>query len=511
MHDLSYLLYFVVRLKMINLKDIKLKMSFYITTAIAYTNGNPHMGHAYEIICADIIARYQKLCQKTVYFATGTDNHGKKISDTAKAQNVTPLALCDHYSEVFKKLYDILGIEYDYFVRTTDENHKTVARLVWSTMMERGDIYLGEYNGWYNVREEEFVNEREAQKCHYVDVSTGKPLTKHVEPSYYFRLSQYQKQIICHIEEHEDFIYPLERREEILTRLKEPLNDLSISRSKESVDWGIQIPNTEDVMYVWVDALTNYLTAIQHDTDLWPADVQLIGKDIVWFHAVIWSGILLSLRIPLPKTILVHGFVNGSDHRKMSKSFDNAIDPFELLDKYNPDIIRCYLASNIGPDICVGDSIQEFHNLVVAKFSNLVNRCLVLSSKFDHDEGFVLELFSIVRLREKVHANMNSYQLKNVLDLIFEKLDVINLFITKLKPWEKQDYSESVIKTALKAIGILSHFLDPFMPTTAQQLRNFLKIQLIPLDEISWHQKTTYNHHILFHHIGKTRIEKKLH
>lgn len=499
-------------------------MNFYLTTAIAYTNGSPHMGHAYEIICADIIARYQRLNNKHVLFSTGTDNHGKKIADTAKSQNMTPMALCDKYVLEFQKLNQLLSISNDEFVRTTDDKHKIVAQLVWKQMEK--DIYLSIYDGWYNVREETYVNERDALACDYMD--NGTPLIKHSEPSYYFKLGQYQSQIISHIENNIDYIMPLDKREEILVRLKSfPLEDLSISRPKPN--WGIDVPHTakadldyqdtNHVMYVWIDALTNYLTAIDYPSDAWwPADVQLIGKDIIWFHAVIWTGMLLSLQLPLPKTILAHGFVNGADHRKMSKSFNNAIDPFELLNKYDSDTIRCYLANltNIGSDLCVTEiGIKDFHNHhLVAKFSNLVNRCLHLTKLSDHKipEGKVLKLFSISLLKQKINNAMSRYNIKDVLNLIFEQLDSVNKFITVMAPWKKQDHYLSVLKTALEAIYILAHFLQPFMPTAISKLLCFLNQKLIPFNELTWHNLSglIYPYDILFKQIGDTRRQKRL-
>ena len=304
---------------------------FYITTAINYTNGSPHFGHAYEAIVADCLARYHRFAGNDVFFLTGTDEHGQKIADTAATQvpPVTPLELCDTYVAEFQSLNKQLNISFDNYIRTTSEKHKELAKLIWTKCAEAGDIYLDKYVGWYLKREERFVPETEAKKMNYKDGDT--PLIKTEEPSYFFRLSKYQDQIIKYIQTHPDFIFPNERREEILERLnnkKEPLLDLSISRT--SFDWGIDIPekfkgkpeNLKDnvdkhVMYVWFDALTNYLSGVDYPcgsvAKYWPANIHLIGKDIVWFHAVIWPCMLFSAGIQLPHRIICHGFINGPD------------------------------------------------------------------------------------------------------------------------------------------------------------------------------------------------------
>ena len=349
-----------------------------------------------------------------------------------------------------------LNISNDIFIRTTDAVHIETAKKVWQLAFDANDIYLDTYSGWYNVREEQFVTEINAIKDEYLDKISGAPLIKYSQESYFFRLSKYQAKIIEHINSNPNFILPLEHREEILKRLKEePLTDLSISRHTSITNWGIEIDGTDHVMYVWFDALTNYLSAVQswnelnaHDkvdrefvktnsqvqigtefnnyitNILWPASIHFIGKDIIWFHAVIWPAMLMSIGLALPcpqsgrldwepqavaqvlpKTILAHGFINDSNGQKMSKSLGNVIDPIELMTKYDPDILRIYFANqtNIGSDLNMNeaDLINFYDYHLVAKFSNLVNRSLVLTTKLCNQtipNTDAIELFSIPNL-----------------------------------------------------------------------------------------------------------------
>jgi nucleoside diphosphate kinase len=308
---------------------------FYISTAINYANGPPHMGHAYEAVAADCIARYHRAYGREVFFLTGSDEHGQKIADTAAGQGLKPIELADKHVAQFQDLDHSLGVKFDGYVRTTSDNHKKIARALWSKCEKNGGVYLGNYVGWYNVREETFVTETDAQANDFKDPVSGKPLKKMEEPSYFFRLSEYQQKLIDHIKSNPKFIMPGERRNEVLQRLAVPLIDLSVSRT--TFDWGIAVPGDTPghVMYVWFDALSNYISGIGYDPSakdpakatptakFWPADIHLIGKDIIWFHCVIWPALLMCSGEPLPKTILAHGFVHGADGKKMSKSIGN--------------------------------------------------------------------------------------------------------------------------------------------------------------------------------------------
>jgi hypothetical protein len=331
---------------------------FYITTAINYTNGPAHMGHAYEGVTSDVIARYHRfLKDKPTYFVTGSDEHGQKIANTAADLGKKPIDICNQYVTGFKVLNQRALVAADDYVRTTSDRHKHTARELWKKCQAAGDIYLDTYAGWYNVREEAFVTDNDALLSDYKDPTSGLPLKKVEEESYFFKMSKYQKRLIQHIEEDINFIRPEQHRNLILSRLRtDDLRDLSISRM--TFDWGISVPegcNPNHVMYVWMDALSNYLTGVnglgvnedgsrEGLAKFWPADVHIIGKDILWFHTVIWPCLLMSANVPLPKSIFAHEFVNDKEGKKMSKSMGNVVDPHDILDKFEVDTFRWYVS-----------------------------------------------------------------------------------------------------------------------------------------------------------------------
>jgi methionyl-tRNA synthetase len=332
--------------------------SFYITTAINYTNGPAHMGHAYEAATSDVIARHQRLTtDHPVYFVTGSDEHGQKIAGTAEKEGKTPMEICDKYVTGFQVLNQRIRISNDDYVRTTSARHKRTAQQLWKKCAAAGDIYLDTYVGWYNVREEAFVTETEAAANDYKDPDTGIPYKQVEEESYFFKMSKYNDRLIKYIEvDNPGFIQPEHHKSLILNRLKsEELRDLSISRT--TFDWGIPVPegfHDSHVMYVWMDALSNYLTGVnglQVNDDgsipgkekFWPANVHIIGKDILWFHTVIWPCLLMSAEIPLPKVVFAHGFVNDKEGKKMSKSLGNVVDPHDMLDQFHVDTFRWYV------------------------------------------------------------------------------------------------------------------------------------------------------------------------
>jgi len=328
--------------------------SFYITTAINYANGAPHIGHAYEAATSDVIARHQRLTSKhrAVYFVTGSDEHGQKIAEQAvKEGKSAPIEICDKYVAGFQVLNQRLRVTNDDYVRTTSDRHKRTAKELWNRCHAAGDIYLDRYQGWYNVREETFVTESEAQQHEYKDPVSGLPYRQVEEESYFFKMSKYKEQLIQYIEvDNPTFIQPVNHKNLILQRLKsDDLRDLSISRT--TFDWGIPVPegfHEKHVMYVWLDALTNYLTgvnglgtnqdgSIDSLAKFWPANVHIIGKDILWFHTVIWPCLLMSSGVPLPKAVFAHGFVNDKEGKKMSKSMvRNSVDVGSELDAPTP-------------------------------------------------------------------------------------------------------------------------------------------------------------------------------
>ena len=361
--------------------------TFYLTTAINYTNGPAHMGHAYEGATSDVISRFQRLKgDRPCYFVTGADEHGQKIAATAEKEGKQPQEICDkvreryslklfcfcilfshktffvvcdtQYVTGFKTLNQRLLVSNDDYVRTTSDRHKRVARELWKRCHANGDIYLDTYAGWYNVREETFVTDLTAEMDDFKDPTTGKPLKRVEEESYLFKMSAYADKLIQHIKDNPDFIRPEQHRNNILSRLtSDPLRDLAISRTTFS--WGIKVPegfNDNHVMYVWIDALSNYLTGIDYFgtngdnkegiEKFWPSDVHIIGKDILWFHTVIWPCLLMSAGIPLPASVYLHGFVNDREGKKMSKSIGNVVDPHDVLDQSHVDSFRWYVFAN---------------------------------------------------------------------------------------------------------------------------------------------------------------------
>lgn len=513
---------------------------FYLTTAINYTNGSPHFGHAYEAVVADCIARYNRIAGRDVFFLTGTDEHGQKISDTAANLNppVTPLQLCDKYVAEFQNLNKKLTISNDFYIRTTMEKHEECAKQVWKLCAEKGDIYLGKYEGWYSKREERFVTETEAQTMNYMDGTS--PLIKTSEPSYFFRLSKYQDFVIKHITENPEFIFPQEKRNEILDRLKEPLNDLSISRT--TFNWGVPIPNSFDgksndvdenhVMYVWFDALTNYLSGIDYPNSKlayhWPADIHLIGKDIAWFHAVIWPCMLFSANIELPKRIVCHGFVNGPDGRKMSKSWGNVVDPVVILQKYTSDTVRYFMLKEgaFGSDFNFSEkSLQDRYNGELANnFGNLVQRSLNLvnsycDGKVPHEEA--VPIFDANILAKHIEKEFDQLNIQNVVQYIFDTLTVINKWLTTEAPWNlKGDEHISkrriIVKTLLESLYIITHFVEPIMPNTSQEIFNRLNHNQSNIPHVvnnAW-KLLTVDTNIkigdpLFPRIGGTHVEQR--
>src|SRR4051812_16104009 len=355
---------------------------FYVTTPIYYPNGEPHLGSIYTTVSCDVLARYHRLKGEETFFLTGTDEHGTKMAKAAAAQNLEPKALADRYADLFKDVWRELKITNDDFIRTTDERHKVqVARIV-EQLVASGDIYQGAYQGWYDEGQEEFVTETEAKTREYKSAISGKPLTRYSEPSYFFRLSKYVPQILKHIEKNPHFIVPESRRNEVISKLKAGVDDLSISRA--TLKWGIPLPNDPGhVLYVWIDALSNYITALGYGSDdntlfkrYWPADVHLIGKEILWFHTVYWPAILFSLGLPLPRQVFAHGWWTA-EGRKMGKSTGNFIDLDKLRaisSAYSQDALRYYMlrAAPFGSDL---DFAQADFDKSFNELANVVGNC----------------------------------------------------------------------------------------------------------------------------------------
>jgi methionyl-tRNA synthetase len=462
------------------------------------------MGHAYEALLADVVARYHRSCGRDVFFLTGTDEHGQKIADAAASQGLRPLELSTKYADIFRGLNERIGISNDGFVRTTSDEHRVVAQKLWNRARDAGDLYLDTYSGWYSVREEAFVTEHEAASNDYKDVATGKPLIKMEEESWFFRLGKYVPRLIEHIERNEHFIEPAERRREILTHLRSPPpdSDGNLSVSRCTFDWGVPVPSDGDdddddddddakrkrhVMYVWFDALSNYLTGVGYgrgDGDeqfqrYWPANVHVIGKDITRFHCVIWPCMLMSCDLPLPERVFAHGFVLAPDGRKMGKSLGNAIDPFAAIDTYGADSFRWFLvrASPPGNDVPFSEqSLVERHNAdLIKSFGNLVHRALNLCRKFcggecapaRHIGGECVPPFDLDALRTQIGAAMDELNTARATELIVTATHGVNQWITVLEPWKLRDEPErraAIVTTLVEAVYALLHFYRPYIP-----------------------------------------------
>jgi methionyl-tRNA synthetase len=365
---------------------------YYITTAISYPNGKPHIGHAYEAIAADAIARFHRLSGRDVRFQTGTDEHGLKMVQTAREKGVDVQDLCKEMSDHFQAMCDTLNISYDRFIRTTEPAHHAACQALWKAIEANGDLELGRYEGWYSVRDEAYYDEKElsAGPDGTKLSPQGTPVEWTVEENWRFKLSNYQDKLLKLYAEHPDFIQPASRRNEVIRFVEGGLNDLSVSRT--SFDWGVKVPGSPDhVMYVWLDALTNYLTGLGYpeetpDMDaFWPASLHLIGKDVVRFHAVYWPAFLFSAGLPLPKLVYGHGFVLARGGEKMSKSLGNVVDPIELAEKYGVDQLRYFLLREVsfGQDGTYSEEaiVTRCNAELANSFGNLAQRVLSMIAK----------------------------------------------------------------------------------------------------------------------------------
>lgn len=497
------------------------KKGFYITTAINYTNGPGHMGHAYEAATADAIARYNrvKYGHAQTHFVTGSDEHGQKIANTAADQNppVKPIELCDKYVTGFQVLNQRMLISNNDYIRTTSDRHKNTARELWrrcaaNTSNGDSDIYLSKYSGWYNVREETFVTDSDAKLADYKDPASGLPLKQVEEESYFFRMGAYHDKLVDYINQHPEFIQPEQYRNNILARLNaDRLRDLSVSRT--TFDWGISVPEgfkQDHVMYVWFDALSNYLTGVNalgvngegHANDLghhWPADVHIIGKDIIWFHTVIWPCILMSAGVPLPKTVFAHGFVNDKDGVKMSKSLGNVVDPHDMLDRFPVDTFRWYLCKEApyGGELSFSEeSLVTMHNADLCDtLGNLVHRATNLCAKYC--DGMVPDVppppkaaINFDEIRSEFMSKMDAYELDNGAAVAMKGFRDINGYLTEQAPWhmkgdERAEERKIVVRAVLESVYALAHLLIPFIPIGAQKIFEKLNTSPVDLGDIS--------------------------
>lgn len=455
-----------------------MKKTFYITTAIDYPSSKPHLGHAYEKLCADVLARWHRFLGEDVFFLTGTDEHGQKILNAAEKSHLEVEEFVDKKVKQFKKLCSEWNISNDQFIRTTDPEHIKVAQKIFKKIFDKGEISLGKYSGYYCTDCETFYLEKDLDngKCPV----HGKKCEVLSEESYFFKMSKYKEKLLEYIEENPGAILPKGKRKEIKNRLKEELRDLSVSRS--SLDWGIQVPiNKQHVQYVWMDALINYISGIDYPNKkfekYWPADIHLIGKDILWHHTVIWWSILMSAGIELPKTVLVHGFINTDGGEKMSKSKGTVIDPLELAKKYNIDSVRYFLIREIpfGEDgVFSEQALKKRNNDELAnEFGNLVNRTLSMIEEYCNGKipnGTPNKKLQKKLNLKKIREHMKSFELHLALSEIMAFVKSCNAFINQKEPWKKNgEEQKNILFSLADSLRITANLLWAFMPETAER------------------------------------------
>ncbi|WP_439545335.1 methionine--tRNA ligase [Sandarakinorhabdus sp.] len=471
---------------------------FYITTAIAYPNGRPHMGHAYEAIATDVIARFKRLDDHDVRFLTGTDEHGLKIDQAARAANMAPKAYVDDMVAPFLELDHALGISFDRFIRTTDADHKALVQALWQRMAANDDLYLGRYEGWYSVRDEAYYDQSELVEA--TDASgaklhlspQGTPVEWTVEESWFFKLSAYQDRLLTLYDTQPEFIQPSSRFNEMRSFVAGGLSDLSVSRT--SFSWGIPVPGDErHVMYVWLDALANYLTGAGGlDGEWWPADLHIVGKDVVRFHTVYWPAFLMSAGISLPKTVFGHGFLLNRGE-KMSKSLGNVVDPAEMAIRFGVDRLRWFLCREVafGEDGSYSDeAIVERTNADLANgIGNLAQRSLsmvaknlggVMPVRGDAGESEIRLKDAFLAGAEAYFAHMNALALHKALDSLMAMVAAANGYFAENAPWAlaKTDTARmaEVLAATLDATRRIVMLAQPFMPESCARLLDQLGV-----------------------------------
>ncbi len=474
--------------------------NFYITTPIYYPSGKPHMGHAYSSIIADIFARFKRLEGFNVLFLTGTDEHGQKIQKEAKKNNKDPKIFCDEISETFRSLTKILHLTNNDFIRTTEPRHFKSVNEIWKRLLKSGDIYLDKYSGWYSVSDEAYYDkdEIEDKDGKKVSISSGSLVEWVEEESYFFKLSAFQKKLLDHYKKNEDFILPQSRRNEVINFVEKGLKDLSISRT--SFSWGIPVPeNKKHVIYVWLDALTNYLSALNFPNtndikykSFWPADLHIIGKDILRFHAIYWPAFLLAANLPLPKRVFGHGWIL-SNEKKMSKSLGNILDPIEIIKNYGIDQLRYYLIKEVslGNDgsismenlkNCINNDLaNNYGNLCQRVFSFIKKNCnnkIPKATTLKPEDTKLLknikdDIPKLINLINK--QNLNEY-IKMVVNYSFDA----NKYFNDSEPWslkkKNPERMNTILNTIVEQIKNISILLNPIVPISTKKVLDTINI-----------------------------------
>ena len=486
--------------------------NFYITTPIYYPSAKPHMGHAYTSIIADFFARFKRIDGYDVHFLTGTDEHGLKIQRAAEKKEVETLKFCDEISQTFRNLSKILNLSNTDFIRTTEERHKVSVQNLWSELEKNDDIYLSKYSGWYSVSDEAFYTDSEIEEIDgkKKSISSKSPVEWIDEESYFFRLSKWEKPLLEYYQKNPDFLSPLSRKNEVISFVKSGLKDLSVSR--KSFSWGIPVPkNKEHVIYVWLDALANYISALNYPNindplfkKFWPASIHLIGKDILRFHSVYWPAFLLAANIPLPKKVYSHGWILSGDE-KMSKSKGNILDPIEIITKYGLDPLRYYLIKEVsfGNDgnisqerleNCINsDLANNYGNLCQRVTAFAIKNCeakIPKNIKFEKEDLEILNKFkyNLDIIREKIdNQDINFY-----IDFIVNSLFETNKYFNDQEPWKKKDNQirlNTIVYTTLEIVRKISFMLYPIIP---ESTLNALKIFDLSENQIDF---TTLDNH----------------
>ena len=508
--------------------------NYYITTPIYYPSAKPHMGHAYTSIIADFFARFKRIDGYNVHFLTGTDEHGLKIQRAAEKNNTDPFIFCNQISQTFRDLSKILNLSNTDFIRTTEERHKKTVQHIWSELKKNDNIYLSKYSGWYSISDEAFYNEDEINEKDGVKIaiSSGSVVEWIEEESYFFRLSKWQDKLIDYYEKNPDFISPKSRKNEVVNFVKGGLKDLSISR--QAFSWGIKVPdNPEHVIYVWLDALTNYISALNYPDindelfkKFWPATVHLIGKDILRFHAVYWPAFLMAAKIPLPEKVFGHGWILSGDE-KMSKSKGNILDPLDIIETYGLDPLRYYLIKEVsfGNDGNISqDKLEDCINSDLANnYGNLCQRVTAFNLKncdgkipseieFNKEDLKLLDKFksNIDNIREKIDNQDLNFYINFIVNSLFDA----NKYFNDQEPWKKKDDKDrlnTIVYTSLEIIRKISFMLYPIIPDSIDKA---LKIFNLNSKDINFESIASHNHLRAGNDINKIdilfkKIEKK--